>query len=374
MAGIYFHIPFCKVKCSYCDFYKTTDTSRMEELLRALKHELWLQRDYLGDKTIQTIYFGGGTPSLLSSQQINMLIDSCKGLFHVSQEAEITLEANPDDLSENYLETLKTSQINRLSIGIQSFFQSDLKLMKRRHNPTQALNAVKNAQKAGFSNISVDLIYGVPGMPIEQWSENLRQVFLLDVKHLSAYHLTYHKGTKLYDDLHSGKLKEVDEQESVQQFEELVSQAERNGFVHYEISNFAKEAAYAKHNSAYWNQSEYLGIGPSAHSYNKTTRQWNVASLNHYIVALKHGKIPFESESLSIKDRFNDYIITALRTMWGIDLNFVSLEFGKNHTRHLLKMAAKYTDSGKLLIDKDYVKLAYSGKLISDSIMSDLML
>lgn len=373
MAGIYFHIPFCKVKCSYCDFYKTTDISRMEELLSALKHELWLQRNYLSDTSIETIYFGGGTPSLLNSKQIGMLIDCCKGLFNVSKEAEITLEANPDDLSEKYLNDLYQSPVNRLSIGIQSFFQSDLKLMKRRHNPTQALNAVKNAHKAGFTNISVDLIYGVPGMPFEQWRENLQQVFQLGVKHLSAYHLTYHKGTKLYDDLHRGKLNEVDEQESVKQFEELVKQAEKNGFIHYEISNFAQEGCYAKHNSSYWNQTEYLGIGPSAHSYNKTSRQWNVASLNHYILALKHSKVPFESEVLGINERFNDYIITALRTMWGIDLNFIAQEFGEKLSAQLQKKAAKYSDTGNLLIEKNNIKLAYSGKLISDSIMSDLM-
>ncbi|MGF7137930.1 radical SAM family heme chaperone HemW [Roseimarinus sediminis] len=373
MAGIYFHIPFCKVKCSYCDFYKTTDTSRIEELLSALKHELWLQRNYLSDTSIETIYFGGGTPSLLNSQQITMLIDCCKGLFDVSNDAEITLEANPDDLSEKYLNDLYRSPVNRLSIGIQSFFQSDLKLMKRRHNPTQALNAVKNAHKAGFTNISVDLIYGVPGMSFEQWRENLQQVFQLGVKHLSAYHLTYHKGTQLYDDLHRGKLNEVDEQESVIQFEELVNQAEKNDFIHYEISNFAQEGCYAKHNSSYWNQTEYLGIGPSAHSYNKTTRQWNVASLNHYMLAIKHGKVPFESEALGINERFNDYIITALRTMWGIDLDFVTQEFGEKLAAQLQKTAAKYSDTGKLLIDKKHIKLAYSGKLISDSIMSDLM-
>lgn len=374
MAGIYFHIPFCKVKCSYCDFYKTTNNSNIEELVAAIKQELWVRRDYLNDYKVKTIYFGGGTPSLLSPDQLDRLITACYTVFDVDENAEITIEANPDDLSIEYLKEIRKRGVNRLSIGIQSFSQTDLKLMKRRHNPSQARNAVLFAKEAGFKNISVDLIYGVPGLSFEQWQKNLKSVFELDVQHLSAYHLTYHKGTKLWTDLHQGKISEVEETYSIQQFEELVNTAKNNAFEQYEISNFCKDGLISKHNTSYWNQTEYLGLGPSAHSYNKISRQWNVSNLTKYLEALSEGRIPFEIEKLTEKERYNDYVITSLRTIWGVDLNKVKIEFGAEYVSHVQQMAEKYSALNKIIIENENIKLAENGMFVSDAIMTDFML
>ena len=374
MSGIYFHIPFCKVRCSYCDFYKTTNTSRLTDLVRSLKLELWLRRDYLTDYHIKTIYFGGGTPSLLAPDHIEDLIRACSTVFKVDSEVEITIEANPDDLSVDYLKVLHKIGINRISIGIQSFAHNDLKLMKRRHNSIQALNAVKFSREAGFTNISVDLIYGIPNMSLQQWNDNLKQIFDLDIQHLSAYHLTYHEGTKIWDDLKKKKIKEITEDESVKQFELLIKMAEEYDFKHYEISNFAREGYFSKHNSSYWKQTEYLGLGPSAHSYNKVSRQWNVSSLTHYLLALSNQKIPFQLEQLSEKDRFNDYIITSLRTMWGIDLEFVEHEFSKKYVDHVEKIGEKYKAKNQLIVKENKLILDQRCMLISDGIMSDFMI
>lgn len=374
MSGIYIHIPFCKVKCSYCDFYKTTNNSKIDELVNAIKLELWLRKDYLHNRRIQTIYFGGGTPSLLSAEQLENIIRACCTVFKVDEDVEITMEANPDDLNLAYLQSIKNIGVNRLSIGVQSFSQTDLKLMKRRHNPIQAKNAVKFAREAGFENISVDLIYGVPNMPFDQWKDNLMQVFEMNVEHISAYHLTYHQGTQLWNDLQNGVIHEIDETESVQQFNELIRTATDHGFIHYEISNFAKEGYFSRHNSSYWNQTEYLGLGPSAHSYDKISRQWNVASLTHYLLALEHRKIPFEREELSIKDRFNDYIITALRTIWGIDIGQVENEFGEAYKEHVLKSADKFLATEQIIRTGDFIRLAKDGWFVSDGIMSEFML
>lgn len=374
MAGIYFHIPFCKVKCSYCDFYKTTNNSSIDELVKALQLELWLRRDYLGFEKIETIYFGGGTPSLLSINQIDKLLTACKSVFKVGHDAEITLEANPDDITIDYLKGLLQIGVNRISIGIQSFSPTDLKLMKRRHNPSQATGAVQMAKKAGFTNISVDLIYGVPNMTFGQWQQNLEQVFALKVQHLSAYHLTYHQGTTLFDDLKKGKISEIDEEWSVAQFDELVKQAKKHGFIHYEISNFALDGFFSRHNSAYWKQTGYLGLGPSAHSYNKENRQWNVASLTKYLAAIKNNEIPFTREQLTINERYNDYVITSLRTMWGTDLNYIETEFGSGFLSYITKEAEKYLNSKQLIQEGKKLKLAHRGMLTSDAIMSDLLI
>ncbi|MFA9391454.1 MAG: radical SAM family heme chaperone HemW [Prolixibacteraceae bacterium] len=374
MSGIYIHIPFCKVKCSYCDFYKTTNNSKINELVEAIKLELELRKDYLSDQNIQTIYFGGGTPSLLSADQLQGILQACFSVFHVEHDVEITMEANPDDLNLTYLQSVIKIGVNRLSIGVQSFSQTDLKLMKRRHNPIQAKNAVKYAREAGFENISVDLIYGVPNMPFSQWLDNLEQVIAMNADHISAYHLTYHKGTQLWNDLQKGIVHEIDESDSIRQFNALVKSTEENGFIHYEISNFAKEGYFSRHNSAYWNQTEYLGLGPSAHSYNISSRQWNVASLTHYLLALEHKKIPYEIEELSAKDRFNDYIITSLRTQSGINLERVSNEFGSDCLAHIVKVGQKYSASSQILIDDHSIRLAKEGWFISDHIMTDFMM
>lgn len=346
----------------------------MDELVKAIKLEMWLRKDYLHDQHIQTIYFGGGTPSLLKAQQLEDIIRACKTVFNVDDQAEITMEANPDDLNPEYLKTIQQIGVNRISIGIQSLSQSDLKLMKRRHNPIQAKNAVKFAREAGFKNISVDLIYGVPHMSFEQWHENLNQIFDMKVEHVSAYHLTYHQNTSLWADLQKGIISEIAENESLQQFDELVNTARKYGFIHYEISNFAKPGFFSQHNSSYWNKTEYLGLGPSAHSYDKNSRQWNVSSLTHYLLALNHQKIPFEKEELSEKDRFNEYMITSLRTMWGIDLNLVKKEFGNTFLNHLKIIGEKYLKTNQVLVDDNTIRLARNGLFVSDTIMTDFML
>jgi oxygen-independent coproporphyrinogen-3 oxidase len=374
MAGIYFHIPFCKSKCTYCDFYKTTSVSRIPDLIIALKKELSLRIDYLDERKIDTIYFGGGTPSLLSNMQIQFLLNHCKNLFKVSMDAEITIEANPDDLDEQYLKKIHNAGINRLSIGIQTFSETGLKLMNRRHTPQQAVDAVKAAQAVGFDNISVDLIYGIPGMTNEQWQENLDRVFDLNIQHLSAYHLTYHQGTELWNRLKKGRINEIDESRSVEQFEMLINAGKTNGFIQYEISNFCLPGYYSKHNTSYWKQTEYIGVGPSAHSYNITSRQWNVASVEKYLNSINNSAVPYEKEVLSINDRFNDYVITGLRTMWGIDLSYVEKEFGENYYQHLLKSSKKYLQSSQLDIKDKHLKIKHDGIFISDTIMSDLLI
>lgn len=373
MAGIYFHIPFCKSRCTYCDFYKTTDTSKISSLIDALQKELTLRNDYLNERTIQTIYFGGGTPSLLSANQISNLLNECKKMYSISEEAEITLEANPDDLEINYLHQLRNVGINRLSIGIQTFSAQGLKLMNRRHTPDQAIDAVKNAQIAGFDNISVDLIYGIPHMENEQWQANLDTIFKMNIQHLSAYHLTYHRNTVLWKRLKKGTIREIDEQQSVEQFEMLSATAEKNGFIQYEVSNFALPGYFSKHNSSYWKQTEYIGIGPSAHSFNMQNRQWNVSNLETYLSSIIEGKVPCETEILSTNDKFNDYIITSLRTIWGVDMQYVEQNFGNKLLSYLIKMATKYIDNEQLSIDSNKMFLTKKGIFISDKIMSDLI-
>lgn len=373
MAGIYFHIPFCKSRCTYCDFYKTTDTSKISSLIDALQKELTLRNDYLNERTIQTIYFGGGTPSLLSANQISNLLNECKKMYSISDEAEITLEANPDDLEINYLHQLRNVGINRLSIGIQTFSAQGLKLMNRRHTPDQAIDAVKNAQIAGFDNISVDLIYGIPHMENEQWQANLDTIFKMNIQHLSAYHLTYHRNTVLWKRLKKGTIREIDEQQSVEQFEMLSATAEKNGFIQYEVSNFALPGYFSKHNSSYWKQTEYIGIGPSAHSFNMQNRQWNVSNLETYLSSIIEGKVPCETEILSTNDKFNDYIITSLRTIWGVDMQYVEQNFGNKLLSDLIKMATKYIDNEQLSIDSNKMFLTKKGIFISDKIMSDLI-
>jgi oxygen-independent coproporphyrinogen III oxidase len=373
MSGIYIHIPFCKIRCNYCDFFKSTNLSLIKSFVEAVKNEMLLRRDYMRDKKIETIYFGGGTPSLLSVTDIEELIKEVSLTFTSHPKTEITLEANPDDLSPEYIQSLKKSRINRLSIGIQSFSNSDLKFMGRRHTSIQAIEAVTEAKKTGFNNISVDLIYGIPGMSFQHWQSNLKTVFDLDVQHLSAYHLTYHENTSFWDKLQKGIFREVEEEESLLQFEELLNFAEKNGFIHYEISNFAREGYFSKHNTSYWNQTEYLGLGPSAHSFNKLTRYWNVSDINQYLAAIGRGQIMGEEEVLTKNDRFNDYIITGLRTIRGINTDYILKEFGELYLLHVEKITAKYIPLEKVKEEKNWVRITKNGIFISDQIISDFL-
>jgi len=373
MAGIYIHIPFCRRRCFYCDFYKTTQTALKSFYIEALLTELNLRKSYLQNEIIDTIYFGGGTPSVLTPPEIEKILAGIYGGFDVVTNPEITLEANPDDLDVEYLSRLAETKINRLSIGIQSFFDEDLKQMNRRHNSLQASGCVNEAFSAGFKNISIDLIYGLPGLTLEKWGENLKQAFVLPVSHLSAYHLTYHEGTRFFDLKKKGFLQEIPEDDSVAQFELLIDKALENNFFQYEISNFAKEGAISKHNSAYWSGKKYLGLGPSAHSYDGSSRQWNVSDVGLYIENIKKSTPLFELEILSENERYNDYIITNLRTMWGISEEYIKNSFGETRLRDLKKEIGKYLKSGFVYEKGGFYFLSKAGLFISDEITSALL-
>lgn len=373
MAGIYLHIPFCRKRCHYCDFFKSTDLSQKARLLDGLKKELESRSSELASEEINTIYLGGGTPSVLLVDELKSLLDIIFRNYRVSPEAEITMEANPDDLSQAVLTFLREIGFNRLSMGIQSFSESDLKLMNRRHGVMQAIQSVKWARNAGFKNISIDLIYGLPNQTIEEWERNVLIAIQLDVQHISAYNLTYHEGTVFYDQMKKGILKELPDELSVQQFEILISTLKDAGFEHYEISNFCKPGFYSQHNSSYWKNKKYLGIGPSAHSFDLVSRRWNVSSIGGYIAGIENNKPYFESEILSEQDRFNDYIITGLRTIWGISEELIRTEFSDQYFAHFQKVREKYMQTGQVISTSEKVCISPDGLFISDQIMADFM-
>lgn len=374
MAGIYIHIPFCRRKCYYCDFYKTTNTGLTENFLAALSHEIIRRNDYLQGEKIKTIYFGGGTPSVLTGEQLSLIMENIYANFQVESGAEITLEANPDDLEPEYLQTLKNCGINRLSIGIQSFHDEHLIKMNRRHTAAQAVECVENAFEAGFSELSIDLIYGLPGLSAGQWIENLHQAFRLPVNHLSSYHLTYHEGTPFYTWLKKGTLKELSEKKSIEQFNILLDESAKAGFEQYEISNFARNEKYSRHNSSYWQGEKYLGLGPSAHSFNGSSRRWNVAHTEAYIKGAEKNISYFEEEQLSEKEKYNEYILTRIRTKWGISLHEIEIRFGEACAENASGILRKYV-AAKHLIEKNGIyTFTRQGFFISDTIISDFMI
>ena len=322
---------------------------------------------------INTIYFGGGTPSVLLIDELKDLLNTIQQHYQVAENAEITLEANPDDLTQAILSALKQTGFKRLSIGIQSFSEADLKLMNRRHGVMQAIQSVKWAKEAGFSNISIDLIYGLPNQTIEEWERNVRIAVELDVQHISAYNLTYHQGTVFYERLKKGILKELPDELSLQQFGMLIQILKEAGFEHYEISNFCKPGLYSQHNSSYWKSKKYLGIGPSAHSYDLVSRRWNVSSIAKYLDGLENGQEYWEDEILTEQDKYNDFIITGLRTIWGISEEFVQNSFAPNYFIHFQKWKEKYLLSGHLLNTFGKVSISPEGLFISDKIMADFM-
>jgi len=374
MAGIYIHIPFCRQKCYYCDFYKTVNTSLTEKYLSGLKQEAKLRKNYLQNEVVETIYFGGGTPSVLKANELEAILNHISENYKLSNQLETTFEANPDDLTPDYLNAIKSAGINRLSIGIQAFQDVHLKKMNRRHNAEQAEKVVRNAVKIGIDNISVDLIYGLPDLVEKQWKESLDRVFNLPVQHLSAYHLTYHEGTAFYTWLKKGTLKELSENESVNQFNILLDSAEKAGFEQYEISNFARDEQYSKHNTAYWLGKKYLGLGPSAHSYDQNTRRWNVSHVERYIHGVETGEEYFEEEKLNVKEHFNEHILTRIRTKWGVSLSFVNQKFGETYHQYLLQQIAKHQESGFVILKDETITLSREGLFVSDEIMSDLMI
>lgn len=327
----------------------------------------------MASEEINTIYLGGGTPSVLLVDELKNLLDIIFGNYRVSPEAEITMEANPDDLSQAVLTFIHEIGFNRLSMGIQSFSESDLKLMNRRHGVMQAIQSVKWARNAGFRNISIDLIYGLPNQTMEEWERNIQIAVQLAVQHISAYNLTYHEGTVFYDQLKKGILKELPDELSLQQFEVLIRTLSKAGFEHYEISNFCKPGFYSQHNSSYWKNKKYLGVGPSAHSFDLVSRRWNISSIGGYLDGIENNKPYSESETLSEQDRFNDYIITGLRTIWGISEEVVRNEFSAQYLVHFQKVREKYIQSGHVINTPEKVCLSADGLFISDQIMADFM-
>ena len=383
MAGIYLHIPFCKQACSYCDFHFSTALKKKKELLTCMEKELVLRKSELQNKPIETIYFGGGTPSLLSTQEIRSLVQTIQQHFTVIEHPEITLEANPDDLTEAKIIELAESPVNRLSIGVQSFFEDDLKLMNRAHNANEAKNCLSFATRY-FDNITVDLIYGVPKMTNERWRENLQTLFDFGINHISSYALTVEPKTALESFIRKGTYTDVDEKVARAHFEILVAETEKQGFVHYEISNFGKPNYFSKHNASYWQGKQYLGVGPSAHSFNTTHRSWNIANNAKYIKSLKEDVLPSESEELSVHDRFNEYVMTGLRTIWGVSLQKVEQNFGIAIKEQLLRSAEKFIREGLLLVvmldvNKDeqpteILKTTLKGKFLADGLASELFI
>lgn len=367
MAGVYIHIPFCKKRCLYCDFFSSTSLGEKEKYVDALCREMTQRKDYLNGEPIQTIYFGGGTPSLLSATDFEKLFSGMEILGRHQEALEITLEANPDDLSEAYLQSIAHLPFNRISIGIQSFNDNDLKFLNRRHTAQAAIEAVNRSKAAGFNNISIDLMYGLPGQTPEAWEANLRQATQLDVQHVSAYHLIYEENTRLYTLWEAGKIAPVDESVSLALFELLIDQLTEAGFEHYEISNFARPGFRSKHNTSYWNGTHYLGLGASAHSYNGVSRSWN----SHSLLGGEYREA--EREEIDSKTAYNDYIITRLRTSDGIDLCQLTALFGEERKVSLLRQAARYRTEGLLQLEGNRLALTRKGIFISDGIMSELM-
>jgi oxygen-independent coproporphyrinogen-3 oxidase len=373
MAGIYIHIPFCRKLCSYCDFYHIITKAENRSYAGTLIKEAEIRREYLGNEKVSTIYIGGGTPSVLSPEEIETILDIRK-LFMVDENCEITIELNPDDIDRDYLQGLKDSGVNRISLGIQSWRDSDLKMMNRRHNAAQAAAALEQTLKSGFDNVTIDLIYGIPGMTTADWLSNLDISFSYDIKHLSAYHLTIEPGTVFGKMKEKGMLSDLDEDESSAQFHLLIEKALAVGFIQYEISNFGKPGYFSIHNSNYWRQVSYLGLGPSAHSFNGYSRQWNVRDVKKYVKAVDSGSLLFEREELDKKTRFNEYIMTSLRTMWGINLDYVEKAFDKEGYDYVVNLSGKMVDYGLMKQENKTLVLTNQGKMISDNIISELML
>ncbi|HEY8403281.1 MAG TPA: radical SAM family heme chaperone HemW [Flavobacteriales bacterium] len=374
MAGIYLHIPFCKQACHYCDFHFSTSLANKAPFVDALLKEIELKREYLGGDTIKTIYFGGGTPSLLTGDELKRILDRLYQTYDVVSDAEITLEANPDDLNMQKIIELKSSPVNRLSIGIQSFRDQDLKMMNRAHNAQEADYSVKAAQDKGFENITIDLIYSIPQLSLMDWKENLHKAFALQVQHISAYSLTFEPKTVFGTYEKRGLMKPVEQELSSEQFLTMLQEMRANGFEQYEVSNFCKPGYESKHNSAYWSGEKYLGLGPSAHSFDGNSRQWNVANNSVYIRSLMEGKLSFEREELDARTQLNEYLMTGLRTRKGVDLQRIQSLFGVDLYKLYKDLLDELIHQGKVIIDGSRMALTDEGLLMADRIASDLFI
>lgn len=373
MAGIYIHIPFCKKRCIYCDFYSTTLLKYRGAYMGTLCRELRQRKDYLKGEAVRTVYLGGGTPSLLQRAELEQLFGEIGRVYGLGACEEITLEANPDDLTEHYVQMLTTLPINRLSIGIQTFDDGLLKLLNRRHTAEEAISTVKRCQDAGFKNISIDLIYGLPGETDALWEHDLEQSITLDVQHISAYSLTYEEGTALWQLREKQQVLETDEEQSLRFFSTLMHTLKEAGYQHYEISNFCLPGYHSRHNSSYWDGTPYLGCGPSAHSFDGTSRQWNVASLQDYLQLMEESKPTYERETLDLTTRYNEQVMVGLRTSKGIDLEKLRTIYGEKLYRYCLEMARPCIDRGFLVRENQQLRLTEKGIFISDDIISDLM-
>lgn len=381
MSGIYIHIPFCKQACHYCDFHFSTSLKKKDEMILALTKEIQLrskntsnfQLPTSSQETIETIYFGGGTPSRLTINDLRFLIEEVYRNNEVIENPEITVEANPDDLSENYLIELSKIGINRLSIGIQSFFEDDLQMMNRAHNSGEASKCLEIATKY-FDNISLDLIYGIPGMSNEKWKQNIEKALSFNIPHISSYALTVEPKTALETFIKKGIIKEPNDEVAQEHFHILVETLEKNGFIHYELSNFAKENYFSKNNSSYWLGKKYIGIGPSAHSYDGISRSWNIANNALYIKSINENKLPLTTEQLTKEDSYNEYIMTGLRTIWGVSLERIESEFGQDFLNYLNKQSQRFINDGLLEIENNILKTTKKGKFLCDGIASDLFL
>ena len=373
MSGIYIHIPFCKQACHYCDFHFSTSMKKKEDMVLAIAKEIQMRKSEFEKEQVETIYFGGGTPSVLTSEEINILIAAVYSNYSVIENPEITLEANPDDLSSERIIELSKSKINRLSIGIQSFFEEDLQLMNRAHNSAEAKKCLEEATQY-FDNISLDLIYGIPGMSNEKWKQNIETALSFGIPHISSYALTVEPKTALNKLIQTGKIAAPKDEVAQEHFAILVETLEANGFIHYELSNFGKENYFSKNNSAYWLGKKYIGIGPSAHSYDGISRSWNVSNNSIYLKSIQENKLPNEIEILSITDRYNEYVMTGLRTIWGVSLDRIKTEFGSEYLEYLNKQTQKFLDDDLVFIENNILKPTPKGKFLTDGIASDLFI
>lgn len=373
MAGIYIHIPFCKSRCIYCGFYSTTLLDLRKKYINAVCREMELRKNYIREP-FSTIYLGGGTPSLLDEAELTKLFLYINNVYDVDRNAEITMECNPDDITPKFTNMLSRLPINRVSMGAQTFADSRLRLLHRRHNSDEVKHAVKLLREAGIKNISIDLMFGFPDESLSQWKEDISAALALNVEHISAYSLMYEENTPLWKMLDTGKVKEIDEELSLTMFKELVCQLTDAGYEHYEISNFARPGYRSRHNSSYWHQVPYIGLGAAAHSFDLNSRQWNVADLKLYIEEINNGIIPMEREELDNDTTFNDIITTSLRTSDGIDLNAMETRLGKRYRNTLISAAGKHIEQGLLEIRHDRLRLTAEGIFISDMVMSDLMI
>ncbi|MAW20891.1 MAG: coproporphyrinogen III oxidase [Flavobacteriales bacterium] len=374
MASIYIHIPYCKQQCNYCNFHFRISQKDKTEMINCMKKEITQRADYLDSKELETIYFGGGTPSILSVSEIKELLTTINIHYSINNKTEITLECNPDDISTKKLIALKKNGINRLSIGVQSFHDKDLEFMNRSHNSKEAINCIKIAKKVGFKNITIDLMYGLPNQSLRDWQKSLNIMFKLDIPHFSAYALTIEPKTALYNLVKKKKVKILSDEKTISQFNLLQEKAMKNEFVHYEISNFGKKDFFSTHNIGYWENKHYLGIGPSAHSFNGSSRSWNVSSNKEYISALINKSTYFQTETLSKEQQYNEYIFTSLRTVWGVDLSIIQQKFNKKIASYFICEIEKWCARKYISINKNKYTLTKEGKAFADAIASDLFI